>query len=72
MPAVAYRKKEDAPMQVSKTSPFHERLAALTNHFGPARDLWAATSFTAIWCNRGILGLSKCRNFARYEWLAKN
>lgn len=46
-PAIAYRKKEDAPMQVSKPSPFHDRLSALTNHFAPARDLWAATSFPA-------------------------
>ena len=46
-PAIAYRKKEDAPMQISKPSPFHDRIAALTNHFAPARDLWAAVSFPA-------------------------
>ena len=44
-PAVAYRKREDSPMQMSKPSPFHDRLAKLTNHFAPARDLWAAVSF---------------------------
>ena len=63
-PAVAYRKKEDAPMQVSKTSPFHERLAALTNHFGPARDLWAATSFP----QSGAIGeYWACRNAATLQ-----
>ena len=46
-PAVGYRTKEDAPMQTSKPSPFHERLSALTNNFAPARDMWAAVSFPA-------------------------
>ena len=46
-PAVGYRTKEDSPMQTSKPSPFHDRLSALTNHFAPARDLWAAVSFPA-------------------------
>ena len=45
--AVAYRRKENAPMQVSQPSPFQERLAPLTNHFAPARDMWAAVSFPA-------------------------
>ena len=44
-PAIAYRMKEDAPMQTSRPSAFHERLEPLTNHFAPARDLWAAVSF---------------------------
>ena len=46
-PAIAYRKKEDAAMQISKPSPFHDRIAHLTNHFAPARDLWGAVSFPA-------------------------
>ena len=46
-PAIAYRTKEDAPMQTSRPSAFHERLAPLTNHFAPARDLWSAVSFPA-------------------------
>ncbi|MGC6518050.1 MAG: DUF1989 domain-containing protein [Candidatus Puniceispirillaceae bacterium] len=46
-PAIAYRKKEDSAMQISKPSPFHDRISALTNHFAPARDLWAAVSFPA-------------------------
>ena len=43
--AVAYRVKEDAPMRTSEVSPFHDRLAPLTRHFQPARDLWAPASF---------------------------
>ncbi len=43
--AVAYRKKEDAPMQISQKSAFHARLAPLTEQFAPARDLWAPVSF---------------------------
>ncbi|MEM8577410.1 MAG: DUF1989 domain-containing protein [Pseudomonadota bacterium] len=45
--AVAYRSKEDAPMQISRPSAFNDRLAPLTNHFAPARDLWAPVSFPA-------------------------
>ena len=63
-PAIAYRKKEDAPMQISKTSPFHERLAPLTNHFAPARDLWAASSFP----QKGAIGeYWACRNQATLQ-----
>ncbi len=43
--AIAYRKKEDAPMQISQNSAFHERLSPLTDNFAPARDLWAPVSF---------------------------
>lgn len=43
--AVAYREKEDAPMLISQESAFHDRLAALTQHFAPARDLWTPVSF---------------------------
>ena len=43
--AVAYRSKEDAPMQISQPSAFHDRLAPLTDQFAPARDLWAPVSF---------------------------
>ncbi|MEL7182266.1 MAG: DUF1989 domain-containing protein [Pseudomonadota bacterium] len=46
--AVAYRAKEDAPMQVSHESAFHPRLAPLTDHFAPARDLWMPVTFPAI------------------------
>ncbi len=45
--AVGYRKKEDAAMKISQHSAFHPRLSALTEHFAPARDLWAAVSFPA-------------------------
>ena len=50
--AVAYREKEDAPMSISQESAFHERLAPLTEHFAPARDLWAPVSFPS----HGTLG----------------
>ncbi|MEX0277467.1 MAG: DUF1989 domain-containing protein [Ruegeria sp.] len=43
--AVAYREKEDAPMSISQESAFHDRLAPLTQHFAPARDLWAPVSY---------------------------
>ncbi|NOD47678.1 DUF1989 domain-containing protein [Ruegeria sp. HKCCD5849] len=45
--AVAYREKEDAPMSISQESAFHERLSPLTQHFAPARDLWAPVSYPA-------------------------
>ncbi|MFA3919876.1 DUF1989 domain-containing protein [Ruegeria hyattellae] len=50
--AVAYREKEDAPMSLSQESAFHERLGPLTQHFAPARDLWAPVSFPS----HGTLG----------------
>ncbi len=43
--AIAYRAREDGPMQVSRNSAFQARLEPLTNHFAPARDLWAPVSF---------------------------
>ncbi|MGJ8590080.1 MAG: DUF1989 domain-containing protein [Yoonia sp.] len=57
--AVAYREKEDSPMAISQDSAFHERLAPMTNHFAPARDLWAPVSFPST----GVLGeYWACRN----------
>ncbi len=50
--AVAYREKEDTPMSISQESAFHDRLAPLTQHFAPARDLWTPVSYPA----HGILG----------------
>ncbi|MEX0366804.1 MAG: DUF1989 domain-containing protein [Ruegeria sp.] len=50
--AVAYREKEDALMSISQDSAFHERLAPLTQHFAPARDLWAPVSYPS----HGTLG----------------
>ncbi len=50
--AVAYREKEDAPVSISQESAFHDRLAPLTQHFAPARDLWAPVSYPA----HGTLG----------------
>ncbi|SHG85030.1 DUF1989 domain-containing protein [Cognatishimia maritima] len=57
--AVAYREKEDAPMSISQESAFHERLAPLTEHFAPARDLWTPVNFPGT----GTLGeYWACRN----------
>ncbi|SNT73869.1 aminomethyltransferase [Paracoccus seriniphilus] len=57
--AVAYREKEDAPMSISQNSAFHDRLAPLTQHFAPARDLWVPVSFAA----QGTIGeYWACRN----------
>jgi aminomethyltransferase len=50
--AVAYREKEDAQMSISQESAFHDRLAPLTQHFAPARDLWVPVSYPA----HGTLG----------------
>ncbi len=50
--AVAYREKEDAPMSISQESAFHDRLVSLTQHFAPARDLWAPVSYPS----HGTLG----------------
>lgn len=50
--AVAYREKENSTMAISQNSAFHDRLAPLTNHFAPARDLWAPVSFPST----GMLG----------------
>ncbi|MEL6574600.1 MAG: DUF1989 domain-containing protein [Pseudomonadota bacterium] len=43
--AIAYREREDAQMTISEESAFHPRLAALTEQFAPARDLWAPVTF---------------------------
>lgn len=50
--AVGYREKEDSPMLTSEESAFHPRLAPLTEHFAPARDLWSPVSFPS----HGTLG----------------
>ncbi len=46
--AVAYRVKEDAPMAISRGSAFHPRTSSLTQHFAPARDLWAPVSYPSV------------------------
>ncbi|MCY3879267.1 MAG: DUF1989 domain-containing protein [Rhodobacteraceae bacterium] len=57
--AVGYRRKEDGPLQMSRESAFHARTGELTNHFAPARDLWAPVMFPAT----GVLGeYWACRN----------
>lgn len=62
--AVAYRNKEDGPMQISKPSAFHPRVEKLTADFAPARDIWAAVSFPSI----GTIGeYWSCRNAATLQ-----
>ncbi|MEM6759157.1 MAG: DUF1989 domain-containing protein [Pseudomonadota bacterium] len=62
--AIAYRAKEDGPMQISRNSAFHARLEPLTNHFAPARDLWAPVSFPS----HGTTGeYWACRNAATLQ-----
>ncbi|MEO1344923.1 MAG: DUF1989 domain-containing protein [Pseudomonadota bacterium] len=45
--AVAYREKEDAPMAISQESAFAPETSKLSQHFAPARNLWAPVSFPA-------------------------
>lgn len=62
--SVAYRTKEDAPMQVSQESAFHSRWAPMTDQFAPARDLWLPISFPS----QGSLGeYWACRDAATLQ-----
>ncbi|SCZ51435.1 aminomethyltransferase [Epibacterium ulvae] len=71
--AVAYREKEDAPMSISQESAFHERLAPLTEHFAPARDLWAPVNFPATgalgeyWACRNAVTLQDMSGLRKYD-----
>ena len=71
--AVAYREKEDAPMSVSEESAFHPRTSALTDHFAPARDLWAPVSYPAIgtlaeyWACREAVTLQDMSGLRKYD-----
>ncbi|MCV3272161.1 DUF1989 domain-containing protein [Roseobacter sinensis] len=71
--SVAYRSKEDAPMQISQESAFHERLAPLTDHFAPARDLWLPVSFPShgtlgeYWACREAATLQDMSGLRKYD-----
>lgn len=71
--AVAYRSKEDGPMQISRNSAFHDRLEPLTNHFAPARDLWAPVSFPShgttgeYWACREAATLQDMSGLRKYD-----
>lgn len=71
--AVAYREKEDAPMSVSQESAFHDRLEPLTQHFAPARDLWAPVSFPShgtlgeYWACRESVTLQDMSGLRKYD-----
>ncbi|MDP5217307.1 DUF1989 domain-containing protein [Ruegeria sp. 2205SS24-7] len=71
--AVAYREKEDAPMSISQESAFHERLAPLTQHFAPARDLWAPVSYPShgtlgeYWACREAVTLQDMSGLRKYD-----
>ncbi|WP_282045502.1 DUF1989 domain-containing protein [Roseibium album] len=71
--AVAYREKEDAPMTTSQNSAFHERLSVLTQHFAPARNLWAPVSYPAFgslgeyWACREAVAIQDMSGLRKYD-----
>ncbi len=71
--AVAYRVKEDAPMAISRGSAFHERTSSLTQHFAPARDLWAPQSYPSIgtvgeyWACREAVTVQDMSGLRKYD-----
>lgn len=71
--AVAYREKEDAPMLISEESAFHERLATLTQHFAPARDLWVPVSYPSVgtigeyWACRNAVTVQDMSGLRKYD-----
>ena len=71
--AVAYREKEDAPMLISEESAFHERLAPLTQHFAPARDLWVPVSYPSVgtigeyWACRNAVTVQDMSGLRKYD-----
>lgn len=73
MRAIGYRRKEDAPMQISQNSAFHERLAPLTEQFAPVRDLWAPVSFPshgsngAFWACREAATLQDMSGLRKFD-----
>ncbi|MEM7471477.1 MAG: DUF1989 domain-containing protein [Pseudomonadota bacterium] len=71
--AVAWREKEDAPMSISQDSAFHPATSKLTNHFAPARDLWAPVSFPSVgtvgeyWACREKVTLQDMSSLRKYD-----
>lgn len=71
--AIAYRQKEDAAMQISEESAFHARTSELTEHFAPARDVWAPVSYPGIgtlgeyWACRERVTLQDMSSLRKYD-----
>ena len=71
--AVAYREKENAPMSVSQESAFAPETSKLTQHFAPARDLWAPVSFPSTgtigeyWACRDKVTLQDMSGLRKYD-----
>ena len=71
--AVAYREREDAPMSISQESAFHPATSKLTNHYSPARDLWAPVSFPSVgnvgeyWACREKVTLQDMSSLRKYD-----
>ncbi|MEM7520948.1 MAG: DUF1989 domain-containing protein [Pseudomonadota bacterium] len=71
--AIAYRQKEDAPMQISEESAFHPRTSALTEQFAPARDLWSPVAYPGIgtlgeyWACREKVTLQDMSSLRKYD-----
>ncbi|MEM7521973.1 MAG: DUF1989 domain-containing protein, partial [Pseudomonadota bacterium] len=71
--AVAYREKEDAPMNISHESAFAPETAKLTKHFAPARDLWVPVSFPSTgtvgeyWACREKVALQDMSGLRKYD-----
>lgn len=71
--AVAYREKEDAPMAISQESAFAPETSKLTQHFAPARDLWAPVSFPSTgtigeyWACREKVTLQDMSGLRKYD-----
>lgn len=71
--AVAYREKEDAPMTISQNSAFHDRLTRLTEHFAPARNLWAPVSYPSFgtlgeyWACREAVTIQDMSGLRKYD-----
>ncbi|WP_243694375.1 DUF1989 domain-containing protein [Shimia isoporae] len=71
--AIAYREKEDAAMTISRESAFHPATSRLTNHFAPARDVWAPASFPSVgtvgeyWACREKATLQDMSSLRKYD-----
>jgi aminomethyltransferase len=71
--AVAYREKENAPMSLSQHSAFEPETSKLTQHFAPARDVWAPVSFPSTgtvgeyWACREGVTLQDMSSLRKYD-----
>ena len=71
--AVAWREKEDAPMSLTRESPFHPATSKLTGQFAPARDIWAPVVFPSVgtigeyWACRERVTLQDLSSLCKYD-----